>query len=424
MIDKLRFMTVLGPLPKRPFNPNYDAAEVVCRSVVLYSIFLASVMFFFVNVPYFFVISLVIAVLFSLFRSNPDFSMAILASLIVSFSLFVFLMHVIQKHNDSFYEAFLVFFVVYFFCSCAPHFFGAVEKFALDAFLLTIFALSMVEFFIVSGGLFLDFQPFENWLKNIPELRLDVLRATALYGTPLLLAPIMVTYLARELLIYGRPLFFMLILFLIFMTGSRSALLASVFLLLLNLNVFLSLKMKGYLICGAIASGWMYFFSNVSFFYKNVDRALTAFTDVLLLRDPSVIGRLGTSGRVVENIFSDFSAILYGAKHQGTSDAALASIGQQNGLVFLIIFAAIFLFVCARLLPIKEMFAVVTVTLFISISVGGALSVGPLAVMAAFLREFQGARYSHWIKCSRRQLVQPPRRGMAAFLTDSRHSVR
>jgi len=267
-------------------------------------------------------------------------------------------------------------------------------SFVLDIFLWVILLLMTLEGLIKANVIIL--QSVDEMLRQVPQYRWDVFRLTAFHGTPLLLSPTAVFFLFRELRGPRRPLFIFLIWLMIFLTGSRSALLVGVFIHIMSLQKFTNFFKYG--LPAAIGTYGIYIFSALIGYdaiAATVQRSLEGFDLIeLLSQDESVAGRRNTSLAAIINATEDFQSIVMGVAEPITSDSAIASIAQQSGIVLTFILYLTLFFLSLKFLRITDAIIFIVVVTLLSLSVGGALAPTPFfVVLLIFIESYTNSHY-------------------------------
>jgi hypothetical protein len=367
----------------------YKSAHVI----IFIALLVATNSLFIVNYPgalYALTLSVALYVIVNLNSRRSDIIFAL--AIIVSYGL-VSSAQIIHYGALQVYTGGLLFIVVLLYLKY--HKYPTAFQYGIDIFIWIILLFFSLEALIKLG---LDFPGsvfISEKLRNIPTFREDVFRLTAFYGTPLILGPIAVLLILREITLYRRKLYFFMLMFILLATGSRSSFLivlfaiTTVFLLRPPRFLFRSFASLATVI---LLSGSLlpYILSENDRFRKTFERTFSILS-AGIVADESILARADTSGETFIKVLSSPAGITFGLEKLQTSDSAIASISQQNGILFTLGFFSIIFILIFQCMPYAYAWMTSFTIIGLSLSVGGALSLSPLIILVALCIEMRNS---------------------------------
>lgn len=353
----------------------------------------ASNSFFITNYPVLIYVVMTLLGVYSLLNLKSGLSDIIIAASIFTVYILAASAQMLFYEKINLYFGGVIFLVVIFYFKYQRD--PTVIKSGLDTFFWIILVFFVLEVLIKTGVPFPGSEELIEKFSQMPTSRIDVFRITALYGTPLILGPVIVFYLLREILLYRRPLYLAVGLFVLLATGSRSALLIGI---LICMASFIAIRSKASyrllgkgLILSLVLFSVIYALPGSDGFERTIDRAFNIFS-LDIFGDQSIHGRGDTSWAAFQEVLKSPATIAFGVENTKISDSAISSIAQQNGLLFTILFYSFVFFYIFQSMPYFYAWITFFTVLLLSLSVGGALSFSPLIILTAVIFEINNRR--------------------------------
>lgn len=287
---------------------------------------------------------------------------------------------------------------------------------ARDTAWLETFALSLLYLVIVPSMLlevavklsFADIPKFQELLLESGDGRLDVLRIKSPFGSPLSLASFAFAQLFYFAFFTRRKLVLAVLVLVVILTGSRTALAASVLLLAVRATMWLLARgvhapfnpartAAAAISTAALLAAALTYFDRIGLTVV-LERVLSL-TAYDVTADESFVARGETTLAAFVAVISELPRTFFiGLGHDVISDSAFVTIAAQSGLIVALSFFALFYSYCARL-PIGGIDKLAFVVLFSLLTMMVGDAVVPLISFFYFLVFFtfteRGALEAH-----------------------------